>query len=333
MKNIPKILITPGEPSGIGFDILLEVFKYKYQAKIVSITNIELLKERARILKKKINIVEVDLNENNLPLSNAKNIYVHNVKNKRKVNIGKPNIFHVPLILKSLNIAIDSCLNNKADAMVTGPVQKNIIMEYGEKFSGHTEYIANRTGGTPIMMLHTKNLKIALLTTHIPLSKVSRLVSKKRIKNYIQIIDKNLQEKFGIKDPKISICGLNPHAGENGYIGNEEKNIILPIIKDMQNKGYNVHGPYSADTIFTKKNTGLILAMYHDQALPVIKTLGFGKIVNTTLGLPIIRTSVDHGTALDIAGTGKADEESLKNAIKTSISIINKKNVKKYYTK
>lgn len=333
MRNIPKILITPGEPSGIGFDILLEVFKYTYQAKIVAITNIELLKERAKILKKKINIVEVDLNDNNLPSSNTKNIYVHNIKNKRKVEIGKPNIFHAPLILESLNIAIDSCLKNKVDAMVTGPVQKNIIMKYGEKFTGHTEYIANKTGGTPIMMLHSKNLKIALLTTHIPLSQVSKLITKKRIESYIKIIDKDLYEKFGIKEPKISICGLNPHAGENGYIGNEEKNIILPAIKNMNNKGYNVHGPYSADTIFTKKDTGIILAMYHDQALPVIKTLGFGSIVNTTLGLPIIRTSVDHGTAIDIAGTGKADEGSLKNAIKASISIVNKKNVKKYKTK
>ena len=324
MKNSPKILITPGDPSGIGLDILLAISKKKFPAKIIAITNIDILEERAEILKKKINFKEVNLYEGNHPLDSYGKILVHNVKHNKKVIVGSPNIEHAPLILKSLDIAIEACVKKNADAMVTGPVQKNILMEYGANFSGHTEYIANKTGGIPIMMLHSKELKIALLTTHIPLSSVPELITKKRIESCVKIISQDLDKRFGIENPKIRLCGLNPHAGEDGYIGKEEKNIILPAIKNIKKQGYNVDGPYSADTVFAKNDADLILAMYHDQALPVIKTLDFGGIVNTTLGLPIIRTSVDHGTALDIAGTNKSESGSLVSAITTAINIVKK---------
>ena len=328
MKKIPKILITPGDPSGIGFDILLEISKKKFPAKIIAVTSINLLKERAKILKKSVILTNVNLHDDDIPINRPREILVHDIKHTKKVVIGSPSVKHAPLILKSLDIAIAACINSKADAMVTGPVQKNILMEYGADFSGHTEYIAHRTGGTPIMMLHSKKLRIALLTTHIPLSKVTKSINKKRIETYIKIISKDLNNKFGIENPKIWLCGLNPHAGEGGYIGMEEKNIILPAIKTMRKQGYDIDGPYPADTIFTKKGADLILAMYHDQALPVIKTLGFGNIVNTTLGLPIIRTSVDHGTAVDIAGTNNADSGSLLSAIKTAIEIVKQKNAR-----
>jgi len=328
MKKIPKILITPGDPSGIGFDILLEISKKKLPAKIIAVTSINLLKERAKILKKSVVLTNVNLHDDDILINRPGEILVHDIKHTKKVVIGSPSVKHAPLILKSLDIAIAACINSKADAMVTGPVQKNILMEYGADFSGHTEYIAHRTGGTPIMMLHSKKLRIALLTTHIPLSKVPKSINKKRIETYIKIISKDLNYKFGIENPKIWLCGLNPHAGEDGYIGMEEKNIILPAIKTMRKQGYDIDGPYPADTIFTKKGADLILAMYHDQALPVIKTLGFGNIVNTTLGLPIIRTSVDHGTAVDIAGTNKADSGSLLSAIKTAIEIVKQKNAR-----
>jgi len=328
MKKIPKILITPGDPSGIGFDILLEISKKKLPAKIIAVTSINLLKERAKILKKSVVLTNVNLHDDDILINRPGEILVHDIKHTKKVVIGSPSVKHAPLILKSLDIAIAACINSKADAMVTGPVQKNILMEYGADFSGHTEYIAHRTGGTPIMMLHSKKLRIALLTTHIPLSKVTKSINKKRIETYIKIISKDLNNKFGIENPKIWLCGLNPHAGEDGYIGMEEKNIILPAIKTMRKQGYDIDGPYPADTIFTKKGADLILAMYHDQALPVIKTLGFGNIVNTTLGLPIIRTSVDHGTAVDIAGTNKADSGSLLSAIKTAIEIVKQKNAR-----
>ena len=163
----------------------------------------------------------------------------------------------------------------------------------------------------------------------MPLQDVTKLITKNRLEKYIKIISQELKEKFSIENPKINICGLNPHAGENGFIGNEEKNIIIPVIKHMQDEGYNVYGPFSADTIFTRDDHDVILSMFHDQALPVIKSLGFGNIVNTTLGLPIIRTSVDHGTALDIAGTNKASPESLIAAISASLNIVNNKNDRK----
>tara|TARA_B100000035_G_scaffold62460_1_gene50543 strand:- start:804 stop:1790 length:987 start_codon:yes stop_codon:yes gene_type:complete len=326
MNKIPKILICPGDPTGIGYDILLDIIKKKFLAKIIVVTNAKLLQERAILLKKKINIVEIKIDDKKIPNSTPGTLFVHNIRSNKKVKIGQPHIKHAPMILDSLDISIKACLNNNADAIVTGPVQKNILMEYGKKFSGHTEYIARKTGGTPVMMLHSKNLKIALLTTHVSLSKVPKLITKDRLKSYIIIINEELKKNFGIKKPKINVCGLNPHAGEEGYIGKEEKNIIIPAIKEMQRKGYDVNGPFSADTIFNRKDGDIILAMYHDQALPVIKTLEFGNIVNTTLGLPIVRTSVDHGTALDIAGTNKSDSTSLLSAIKTSIDITKVKN-------
>ncbi len=329
MKSIPKIVITPGEPAGIGYDIILDISKKSFAADLISIASIELLKERRDILKKKVNFIKVDINDTDLPKIGENDILVHDIKNTTKVKIGSPNIKHVPLILESLDIGIKACLDNNADAIVTGPVQKSIIMKYGENFSGHTEYIAHKTKSEPIMMLHTENLKIALLTTHVPLQDVTKLITKNRLEKYIKIISQELKEKFSIENPKINICGLNPHAGENGFIGNEEKNIIIPVIKHMQDEGYNVYGPFSADTIFTRDDHDVILSMFHDQALPVIKSLGFGNIVNTTLGLPIIRTSVDHGTALDIAGTNKASPESLIAAISASLNIVNNKNDRK----
>ena len=326
MKKKPKILISPGEPSGIGYDILFDLVNQKFSSDIIVVTSYNLLLERAKILKKKINFVKVDINENYIPKLKSNEIIVHDIQCNKKVKIGKPSIKHAPLIIESLNMCINSCLEKRADAMVTGPVQKHILLKYGEKFSGHTEYIATKTGGIPIMMLHSKKIKIALLTTHVPLKNVPKLIKIERIKEYVKIISKDLYKKFGIKNPRINICGLNPHSGEDGYIGKEEKEIISPAISSLKKSGYNVFGPYSADTIFTKNNADIILAMYHDQALPVIKTIGFGSIVNTTLGIPIVRTSVDHGTALDIAGTNKADASSLISAIKAAIDIVKIKN-------
>ena len=326
MKKKPKILISPGEPSGIGYDILFDLVSQKFSSDVIVVTSYNLLLERAKILKKKINFVKVDINENYIPKLKSNEIIVHDIHCNKKVKIGKPSIKHAPLIIESLNMCINSCLDKRADAMVTGPVQKHILLKYGEKFSGHTEYIATKTGGIPIMMLHSKKIKIALLTTHVPLKNVPKLIKIERIKEYVKIISKDLHKKFGIRNPRINICGLNPHSGEDGYIGKEEKEIISPAISSLKKSGYNVFGPFSADTIFTKNNADIILAMYHDQALPVIKTIGFGSIVNTTLGIPIVRTSVDHGTALDIAGTNKADASSLISAIKAAIDIVKIKN-------
>ena len=221
MKKKPKILITPGDPSGIGYDILFDLVNQKFSSDIIVVTSYNLLLERAKILKKKINFVKVDINDNYIPKLKSNEIIVHDIHCNKKVEIGKPSIKHASLIIESLNVCINSCLEKHADAMVTGPVQKHILLKYGEKFSGHTEYIATKTGGIPIMMLHSKKIKIALLTTHVPLKNVPKLIKIERIKEYVRIISKDLHKKFGIKNPRINICGLNPHSGEDGYIGKE----------------------------------------------------------------------------------------------------------------
>ncbi len=238
---------------------------------------------------------------------------------------GQLNTENVSYVLETLNSAADKCLLKEFDALVTGPIHKGIINESGLPFSGHTEYLASRSGAcTPVMLLATGSLRVALVTTHIPLSFVARALSQEKIEKCIRLLHSEFKNKFKITNPRILVCGLNPHAGENGHLGTEEAEIIAPAIKSMQEEGIDVSGPFPADTIFTKKyidKADVILAMYHDQGLPVIKYAGFGQAVNITLGLPFIRTSVDHGTALDLAGTGKADPSSLIAAINTAIEL------------
>ena len=219
-----------------------------------------------------------------------------------------------------LNIACKHCLENKFDALVTTPIQKSIINDSGIKFSGHTEYLAKICNiNLPVMLLACNEFRIALVTTHLPLSDVSKTISSERIKNIIDIVINDMSKRFGVTHPRITVCGLNPHAGEDGYLGTEEKKIITPLINALIKNGYNVSGPIPADTAFReeeRQKTDVYICMYHDQGLPVLKTLGFGETVNITFGLPIIRTSVDHGTALQLAGTGDAECNSLLAAIK-----------------
>ena len=208
--------------------------------------------------------------------------------------------------------------------MVTAPVHKAIINDANIPFSGHTEFIADITGGYPVMMLATPGLRVALTTTHLPLSEVSNAITVDRLTRVITILNNDLQHRFALPEPKILVCGLNPHAGENGHLGREELEIIEPTLQTLKKQGINIQGPLPADTLFTPKyleSADAVLAMYHDQGLPVLKHMGFGQAVNITLGLPIIRTSVDHGTALDLAGTGKANISSLKLAIQTALEM------------
>jgi len=207
---------------------------------------------------------------------------------------------------------------------VTGPVHKGVINDAGLSFSGHTEFIANITGGHPVMMLATPGLRVALVTTHMPLSEVSQAITHTRLRTVIRILNQELRSRFGIDHPKILVCGLNPHAGENGHMGREEIEIIEPVLDTFRKQGLSLQGPLPADTLFTDKylaTADAVLAMYHDQGLPVLKHMGFGQAVNITLGLPIIRTSVDHGTALELAGSGKADLGSLQFALETAITM------------
>ncbi len=243
-------------------------------------------------------------------------------------------------VLNTLDKAIDGCLSGLFDALVTGPIHKGIINElYNEAgkektgqskaaFTGHTEYLAERTGcGLPVMMLATNGLRVALVTTHLPLSKVSENITSERLTEVIEILHQELINRFDIKSPEILVCGLNPHAGEDGHLGSEEIEILIPVLNKFRDRGWKLHGPLPADTLFVPdrlKQADAVLAMYHDQGLPVLKHMGFGQAINITLGLPIIRTSVDHGVALDLAGTGTVKLGSLKLAVDTATDMANK---------
>ncbi len=248
-----------------------------------------------------------------------------------KVKPGQPSIENAQFVLDCLNEAIKGCVSGEYSAMVTGPVNKAIINETGTTFTGHTEYIAERCNHAhPVMMLLNNSFRIALITTHLPLSKVPESITQERVEKVITIVHQDMRDKFGITSPRLLVCGLNPHAGEQGYLGNEEQLYIEPVISRLINEGLDITGPVSADTAFTPvslDNFDVIICMYHDQGLPVLKSSGFGNIVNVTLGLPIIRTSVDHGTAFDLVGTGKADSSSLGAALNCAVELVNQSNL------
>jgi 4-hydroxythreonine-4-phosphate dehydrogenase len=228
-------------------------------------------------------------------------------------------------VLKTLDQAIAGCQSGTFNALVTGPVHKGVINDAGIPFSGHTEYLAQATGTTDVvMLLATDELRVALATTHVPLSQVSGLITPDRLQRVIRVLHAGLQTHLGVTRPRIQVCGLNPHAGESGHLGREEIETIIPTLQALREEGYDLEGPIPADTVFTSDNitkSDAILAMYHDQGLPVLKHAGFGRAVNITLGLPIIRTSVDHGTALDLAGTGRVDTGSLLAAVRSAITM------------
>ena len=249
-------------------------------------------------------------------------IYIDPVDLEYFANPGELDLRSTSYVLKVLKKSVKGCLSGKYSGMVTAPVHKETINKSGIKFIGHTEYLAELSGGDPVMMLANPKLRVALATTHLPLKDVSSSITVHLLNKVITIINSELKEKFGIEQPKIFVCSLNPHAGEGGYLGNEEKKIIEPVLNALQSQGIKVSGPFPADTVFTKKyiiGSDVILAMYHDQGLPVLKHSGFGFSANITLGLPIIRTSVDHGTALSLAGSGETNEGSLCSAIEQAI--------------
>lgn len=242
------------------------------------------------------------------------------------VQAGELNPINADYVLRTLAVACDGCMNGEFAALVTGPVHKGVLNQAGFHFTGHTEWLAERCGGTPVMLLITPGLRLALATTHLPLAQVSANLTWQRLERLARTLYTELQLRFGISQPNILVCGLNPHAGEGGYLGREELEIIAPVLAQLRSEGLNFIGPLPADTVFIPKNLHIadaILTMYHDQGLPVFKHIGFGRSANVTLGLPIIRVSVDHGTALDLAGTGQADIGSLNYAIETAIQIYN----------
>ena len=306
------IAYTLGEPAGIGADIILQLAEQRDLSNIIVLGDEQLLSARAKQL--------------NLSISDSLQIK-HIPVNKPFVS-GKPDTDNVSGVLNMLDAAIDGCLSGEFSAMVTGPLHKGVINDAGVDFSGHTEYLAERTKAPlPVMMLATDSLRVALVTTHLPLKDVSGAITEQLIMQICEIIDHDLRSKYAIDKPALLVCGLNPHAGEDGHLGMEEIEVITPALNKLRDKGINVIGPLPADTLFTPKyleSADIAIAMYHDQGLPVLKSQGFGEAANITLGLPIIRTSVDHGTAFDLAGTGKADTGSLATAINVAFDMASK---------
>ncbi|WP_299084521.1 4-hydroxythreonine-4-phosphate dehydrogenase PdxA [uncultured Paraglaciecola sp.] len=322
-----KLAITPGEPAGIGPDLLITVAQQEWPAQLVVFADGDMLRQRAEQLQLNITFVPYDESlEHTLP---AGHIFLVDIKTKAKVICGQLDSENGHYVVETLRQACKKNLDGEFDAVVTGPVHKGIINEAGISFSGHTEFFAYESNTNDVvMMLATEGLRVVLATTHIPLAYVSKAITFERLHKVLHIVNTDLMLKFGIKKPRIFVCGLNPHAGENGHIGKEEILVINPALDALRAEGLNITGPLAADTIFNPKyleQADAVLAMYHDQGLPVLKYKGFGASVNITLGLPFIRTSVDHGTALDLAGTGQADVGSFNLAIKQAISIAAKK--------
>ena len=322
-NTITRIALTPGEPAGIGPDLCIQLAQQDLPCQLIVIASPELLRQRAEQLGLAIQINEFD---SSLPPTHqaAGCLTVLPVELAEPALCGELNPLNSRYVLKTITKAVKGCMDGLFDAMVTGPVHKGIINDAGFAFSGHTEYIAGITGGHPVMMLATKGLRVALATTHLALADVSPAITHTRLRTVLRILDHDLRSRFHLDNPKILVCGLNPHAGENGHLGREEIDIIVPVLEGLRLQGLNLLGPLPADTAFTAKylaSADAVLAMYHDQGLPVLKYQGFGQAVNITLGLPIIRTSVDHGTALDLAGTGNADLGSLSFALQTALTM------------
>jgi 4-hydroxythreonine-4-phosphate dehydrogenase len=302
----PTIAVTTGEPAGVGPELATALLDGdELGARIVLIGDRTLLEQRCDRPIPAANLLH-------LPLAAPS-------------TAGRLDPANARYVLELLDAALDGCAAGRFDAMVTAPVHKGVINDAGVPFTGHTEYLAQRIGSRlPVMMLVGGGLRVALATTHLPLAEVSRAVTAERLADVLAIVDADLRTKFGIAAPRILVCGLNPHAGEGGHLGREELDVIEPTLRRLQARGLRLTGPVPADTAFLPERLAdhdAVLAMYHDQGLPVLKRAAFGAGVNVTLGLPIVRTSVDHGTALDLAGTGRADAGSLRAAMQLAIEL------------
>ena len=308
------IAVTPGEPAGVGPDLLIQLCQEQVLSNLLILASSELLNKRAVELGMPLDCLPADAK-----VVTHGQLAVHDMPLSKMPKAGVPVSENAKQLLAALDIAIDGCLANKFSAMVTGPVNKAVINDGGYTFSGHTEYLAARAGiPLPVMMLATNELRVALATTHLALRDVPDAITKDLVVNVVRVINQQFTGRFNIQAPRIGVCGLNPHAGEGGYLGDEEIDHIIPALEQLRSEGVDVDGPLPADTAFTDHmlvNFDVMLAMYHDQGLPVLKHHGFGRAANITLGLPFVRTSVDHGTAFDIAGTGRADLGGLKTAL------------------
>lgn len=324
VATLPRIALTSGEPAGIGPDLCLALARESLDCDLVCLADRALLAERAKLLGLPISLADYEAKTRVAHVANRLRVDHHplgtrSVPGKLDKNNGR-------YVLALLDRAIDGAMSGEFDALVTAPVHKSIINDAGVPFTGHTEYLAERTHAPlPVMMLATKDLRVALATTHLPLKDVSAAITVDSLCRTLEVLAHDLEQWWGISAPRIAVCGLNPHAGESGHLGDEEIRVISPAITRMRERGLKVTGPIPADTAFVPSQLAqcdAVLAMYHDQGLPVIKHAGFDSAVNVTLGLPILRTSVDHGTALDLAGTGRADASSLRSALHLALTIL-----------
>ena len=316
------LYVTSGEPAGIGPDICLSLADRVDERPIVVLADIHMLKQRVQILKLSVELIEYQGQESS---SGIGQLFVEHVPVQQDVVLGELNPNNAAYVLEQLRRSADYAMSGKSVGVATAPVQKSVINEAGISFSGHTEYY-QEFAGVPrvVMMLATKTLRVALATTHLPLRAVADAITPERLHQVIDILIHDLKSKFKIEQPNILVCGLNPHAGEGGYLGMEEIEVINPVLESYRAQGINMSLSLPADTLFTPENlkdADAVLAMYHDQGLPVLKSQGFGEAINITLGLPFIRTSVDHGTALSLAGTGLAKSSSLHVAVDLALDL------------
>lgn len=317
-----RFALTPGEPAGIGPDLCLLLSREAQPHPLIAIASRQLLEQRARTLGVDINLIEVTAERLPTVPAEAGALYVWDAPLGAEATAGQLDTANAAYVLQTLTRAGQGCLDGLFDGMITAPVHKGVINDAGIAFSGHTEFLADLTRTQQVvMMLATRGLRVALVTTHLPLKDVAATITTERLERVTRILHADLVDKFGLSQPRILVCGLNPHAGEGGHLGREEIEVIEPCLQRLRAEGMDLVGPLPADTLFTPKHLehcDAVLAMYHDQGLPVLKYKGFGAAVNVTLGLPIIRTSVDHGTALDLAGTGRIDGGSLQVALETA---------------
>ena len=337
----PRIALTSGEPAGIGPDLCLAIAREALDCDLVCLADRALLAERARALGLSVELETYDAAAAERAEARTSAGAPGAAAPHGSTVPGRLCVLHHPLaspcqagqldtrnaryVLGLIDRAIAGAVSGEFDAIVTAPVHKGVINDAGIPFTGHTEYLAERThAALPVMMLATSDLRVALATTHLPLKDVSAAISVDSLCQVLEILQQDLQKWWSIPNPRITVCGLNPHAGESGHVGEEEIRVIAPAIQKMRERGLRLTGPVPADTAFVPAKLAecdAVLAMYHDQGLPVIKHAGFDRAVNITLGLPILRTSVDHGTALDLAGTGRADHRSLLAAINLALAI------------
>jgi 4-hydroxythreonine-4-phosphate dehydrogenase len=321
---IPRIVITSGEPAGVGPDACVSLAQRDWEADLVIAADADLLAATAAALLLPLTLERYDATRLPKPHRNG-TLQVMHIPTRCQVVPGHPDVRNAAYVIEMLDRACDGCTNGEFAAMVTAPVQKSTLMDAGYRFSGHTEYLAERTrAALPVMLLVNDQLRVALVTTHLALSDVPRAITADRLRATLRIVNMDLERHFSLQPPRIAVLGLNPHAGEAGHLGREELDIIEPVIAELQAEGMSLQGPIPADTAFTPrflKTVDVIVAMYHDQGLPVIKHVGFGNAVNMTLGLPILRTSVDHGTALKLARSGQADTGSLSAAVALAIDL------------